>query len=349
MLVSLSLLPKTPINLSILRRLPSNGADKGCDGVRQIGSIHVQSLWQGYRFGLTPDRIFWQGSARVRCDKMVPFRLFSSQVESDWFSGRYSRCYFAKDKEALRSLEAGASSNGDKKRDCDGASQSDDSPMKKKQNVSSDTREGQDIVFSDSEIKDNYKDATLSSQWKAFQTVIFNMKGDGLHDSAKIAAFDFDGCLANTNVRRTGANAWSLMYPNIPMKLKELYNDGYKLVIFTNESNIDRWKNKRQVAVDSKIGRLENFIKCVELPIQVFIACGISNKGQNADAYRKPSIGMWTLLKEHFNSGVAIDMHQSFYVGDAAGRAGDHSDADREFAKAIGLKFYAPEEYFDAD
>ncbi|XP_078151751.1 phosphoesterase isoform X3 [Carex rostrata] len=254
------------------------------------------------------------------------------------------------DKEALRSLEAGASSNGDKKkRDCDGASQSDDSPMKKKQNVSSDTREGQDIVFSDSEIKDNYKDATLSSQWKAFQTVIFNMKGDGLHDSAKIAAFDFDGCLANTNVRRTGANAWSLMYPNIPMKLKELYNDGYKLVIFTNESNIDRWKNKRQVAVDSKIGRLENFIKCVELPIQVFIACGISNKGQNADAYRKPSIGMWTLLKEHFNSGVAIDMHQSFYVGDAAGRAGDHSDADREFAKAIGLKFYAPEEYFDAD
>lgn len=96
MLVSLSLLPKTSINLSILRRLPSNGADKGCDGVRQIGSIHVQRLRQGYRFGLTPDRIFWQGSARVRCDEMVPFRLFSSQVESDWFSGRYSRCCFAK-------------------------------------------------------------------------------------------------------------------------------------------------------------------------------------------------------------------------------------------------------------
>lgn len=46
---------------------------------------------------------------------------------------------------------------------------------------------------------------------------------------------------------------------------------------------------------------------------QVFIACGFSNKGQNADAYRKPSIGMWTLLKEHFNSGVAIDMHQLLF------------------------------------
>lgn len=95
MLVSLSLLPKPLVNLSILRRLPSNGADKGCDGVRQIGSIHVQRLWKGYRFGLTTDRIFWQGSARVRCDEMVPFRLFSSQGEPDWFSGGYSRCYFA--------------------------------------------------------------------------------------------------------------------------------------------------------------------------------------------------------------------------------------------------------------
>lgn len=40
-------------------------------------------------------------------------------------------------------------------------------------------------------------------------------------------------------------------------------------VIFTNESNIERWKNKRQKAVDSKIGRLNDFIKCVKVPIQV--------------------------------------------------------------------------------
>lgn len=40
-------------------------------------------------------------------------------------------------------------------------------------------------------------------------------------------------------------------------------------MIFTNESNIDRWKNKRQVAVDSKIGRLTNFIKHVKVPMQV--------------------------------------------------------------------------------
>ncbi|XP_062088308.1 polynucleotide 3'-phosphatase ZDP-like [Humulus lupulus] len=65
-------------------------------------------------------------------------------------------------------------------------------------------------------------------------------KDESLHDSSKIAAFDFDGCLANTSVRRVGPDAWSLMYPSILAKLQSLYNDGYKLVIFTNESNIER-------------------------------------------------------------------------------------------------------------
>ncbi|KAL8545027.1 hypothetical protein ACS0TY_005290 [Phlomoides rotata] len=59
------------------------------------------------------------------------------------------------------------------------------------------------------------------------------------------------------------------MHHSIPEKLQSLYRDGFKLVIFTNESNIECWKNKRQAAIDSKIGRLENFIKLVKVPIQV--------------------------------------------------------------------------------
>ncbi|XP_050368001.1 polynucleotide 3'-phosphatase ZDP [Argentina anserina] len=199
------------------------------------------------------------------------------------------------------------------------------------------------ISFSASDVKDKYKDATLPPKWKAFQTIIFLERDDGLHDSSKIAAFDFDGCLANTDVRRVGADAWSFMYPSIPDKLRSLYEDGYKLVIFTNETNIERWKNKRQAAVDSKIGRLNNFIKEVKVPIQVFIACGPS---QGEDPFRKPKPGMWHILKQHLNSGISIDMDQSFYVGDAAGRRNDHSDADLKFAEANGLKFYVPEDYF---
>nr|XP_011460789.1 PREDICTED: polynucleotide 3'-phosphatase ZDP isoform X1 [Fragaria vesca subsp. vesca] len=200
-----------------------------------------------------------------------------------------------------------------------------------------------EISFSVSDVKDKYKDATLPPKWKAFQTIIYLERDDGLHDSSKIAAFDFDGCLANTDVRRVGADAWSLMYPSIPDKLRSLYKDGYKLVIFTNEANIERWKNKRQVAVDSKIGRLNDFIKEVNVPIQVFIACGPS---RGEDPFRKPKPGMWHILEQHFNSGISIDMDQSFYVGDAAGRSNDHSDADLKFAEANGLKFYVPEDYF---
>ncbi|CAL0333718.1 unnamed protein product [Lupinus luteus] len=209
-----------------------------------------------------------------------------------------------------------------------------------------------DINFSVSDAKSKYKDATLLPKWKAFQTVIFLERDDGLRDSSKIAAFDFDGCLAKTDVKRVGADAWSLMYPSIPDKLQSLYNDGFKLVIFTNESNIERWKNSRQVAVDSKIGRLNNFIENVKVPIQVFIACGLSKSGRvqaaikEDDPFRKPEPGMWQLMKQHFNSDISIDMDQSFYVGDAAGRGSDHSDADIKFAEAIGLKFYVPEDYF---
>ncbi|TMW91338.1 hypothetical protein EJD97_014471 [Solanum chilense] len=205
-----------------------------------------------------------------------------------------------------------------------------------------------EIAFSISDVRDTYKDATLLPKWRAFQTIIYLEQDDGLHVSSKIAAFDFDGCLANTNVRRVGADAWSLMHPSIPEKLQSLYNEGYKLVIFTNESNIERWKKSRQAAVDSKIGRLEQFIKVAGVPIQVFIACGLS-KIKPEDPFRKPKTGMWNIMKKQFNSGVPIDMDQSFYVGDAAGRQGDHSDADIRFAQAIGLKFYVPEEFFEKE
>ncbi|XP_061364209.1 polynucleotide 3'-phosphatase ZDP [Gastrolobium bilobum] len=261
------------------------------------------------------------------------------------------------DQEALKNLLSGHDKSEEKVRKATEDIQNelvetDENDPKRKKLCTSDVEALVDINFSVSDVKSKYKDATLLPKWKAFQTVIFLERDDGLHDSSKIAAFDFDGCLAKTAVNRVGAGAWSLMYSSIPDKLQSLYNDGYKLVIFTNESNIERWKNKRQVAVDSKIGRLNNFIEKVKVPVQVFIACGLGKPvkagGKENDLFRKPKPGMWHLMEQHLNSGIAIDMDQSFYVGDAAGRESDHSDADIKFAEAIGLKFYVPEEYFDA-
>ncbi|XP_065044162.1 polynucleotide 3'-phosphatase ZDP-like isoform X3 [Musa acuminata AAA Group] len=239
------------------------------------------------------------------------------------------------EKDALRKLEPSASSNQiteEVHKRCRGAYVKMEAKSSKKPKICiADEAGSEDLV---EERPEGQKDATLPPKWIAFRTIIFNEKEDGFHDSERIAAFDFDGCLVNTSVKRIGPDAWSLMYPSIPEKLQELYKGGYKLVIFTNESNIERWKNKRQQAVESKIGRLENFIKCVKVPIQVFIACGLGkNKDGTDDPFRKPQPGMWKLMEEHFNSSIAVDMDQSFYVGDAAGRTNDHSDADIKFAK----------------
>nr|XP_010924786.1 polynucleotide 3'-phosphatase ZDP isoform X2 [Elaeis guineensis] len=255
------------------------------------------------------------------------------------------------DQDALRKLEAAASSSQIamevSKRDGSAIEEFEEKDSKKPKLLVDGKKNDFKMAFSASDIKDRYKDATLPPNWKAFKTLIFREQEEGLCDSEKIAAFDFDGCLANTSVKRIGPDAWSLMYPSVPEKLQGLYNSGYKLVIFTNESNIERWKNKRQRAVDSKIGRLDNFIKHVKVPIQVFIACGLgTGKDQSEDPFRKPKPGMWRLMEEHFNSGIAVAMDHSFYVGDAAGRVNDHSDADIKFAEAVGLKFHVPEEFF---
>ncbi|KAG1367725.1 polynucleotide 3'-phosphatase ZDP [Cocos nucifera] len=257
------------------------------------------------------------------------------------------------DQDALRKLEAAASSSQTAmkihKRDGSAIEELEEKDSKKPKLLADGKKNDFRMAFSVSDIKDQYKDATLSPKWKAFKTLIFREREEGLFDSEKIAAFDFDGCLMNTSVKRCRIHpdAWSLMYPSVPEKLQGLYNSGYKLVIFTNESNIERWKKKRQQAVDSKIGRLDNFIKHVKVPIQVFIACGLgTSKDQTEDPFRKPKPGMWRLMEEQFNSGIAVDMDRSFYVGDAAGRVNDHSDADIKFAEVVGLKFHVPEEFF---
>jgi bifunctional polynucleotide phosphatase/kinase len=41
-----------------------------------------------------------------------------------------------------------------------------------------------------------------------------------------------------------------------------------------------------------------------------------------------------------------VDVGSCFYVGDAAGRPGDHADSDKQFAANIGVTFKTPEELF---
>lgn len=63
---------------------------------------------------------------------------------------------------------------------------------------------------------------------------------------------------------------------------------------------------------------------------------------------------MWEHMLKSHNGGIAVDTKESYYVGDAAGRAKnwapdkprDFSCSDRMFAVNAGIDFFTPEEYF---
>ncbi|KAF1804956.1 polynucleotide kinase 3 phosphatase-domain-containing protein [Mucor lusitanicus] len=161
---------------------------------------------------------------------------------------------------------------------------------------------------------------------------------------SKIAAFDLDGTLIATKSGRVFAkdeHDWKWWDSVVPRRIEALHGEGFKIVIFSNQNGLNN---------DNKIKgfqrKIESILRQVDSPVLVMAA-------MKKDKYRKPMTGMWEWL-EHNNDDVSIDKSQSFYVGDAAGRADgwkpkykkDHSCGDRKFADNINIAFHTPEEFF---
>lgn len=69
--------------------------------------------------------------------------------------------------------------------------------------------------------------------WKCVDSVLVHHYKDP-KPSAKIAGFDFDGCLVNSKLGND-PNGWKIRYADLISKLTELVEQGFKFVIFTNE------------------------------------------------------------------------------------------------------------------
>ncbi|XP_026283681.1 uncharacterized protein F21D5.5 [Frankliniella occidentalis] len=168
----------------------------------------------------------------------------------------------------------------------------------------------------------------------------------GTCPSEKVAAYDMDGTLIITKSGKVFPqypDDWKILWPEIPTKLQKLQKDGYKIVIFTNQAGISRGKTSAK-EIQQKI---EKIVATLNIPMQAFVATGDT-------IFRKPAPGMWDFLLKQWNGRQEVDITNSFYCGDAAGRPEnwapkkkkDFSSSDRLFAKNLGLKFYTPEEHF---
>jgi bifunctional polynucleotide phosphatase/kinase len=149
----------------------------------------------------------------------------------------------------------------------------------------------------------------------------------------KIFATDMDGTIIRTRrgVFPKDQDDWALL-PNRISTLKRYINHGFIIVIFTNQK-----RNPNVMTI-----KAQNVLKkLIEEGINPWVF--VSTKD---DKYRKPNIGMWEYFVENF--GCSIDYEGSLYVGDAAGRPQDHSNADIGFTENIGngIEFYVPEEIF---
>ncbi|KAJ9586248.1 hypothetical protein L9F63_020110, partial [Diploptera punctata] len=202
-------------------------------------------------------------------------------------------------------------------------------------------------VKKDMDKNENNVNENLENKWEEIdygKLLIYTAKN--VTSKSKIAAYDVDGTIIITKSGRVfpkDYDDWKIVYSEIPGKLKQLHENGYKIVFMTNQAGIARGNTK----VSSYKSKIERIVSKIGVPVQVFVSTG---KG----FYRKPAPGMWNALVEQKNDGVPIDMTVSFFCGDAAGREAnwapkkkkDFSSSDRLLAINLGLNFFTPEEHF---
>ena len=156
----------------------------------------------------------------------------------------------------------------------------------------------------------------------------FNIKLNNFTYRSKMAGFDYDHTLVKPKSNSTFSkdeNDWMWLRPNIPEILTEIYKKGYAIVIFTNQSKTQGFK----------INQIINVFTNLKLPVNIFI--------ETDKPFKKPNPYMYNL---YIDKRAKINKDDSFYVGDALGRPGDHADSDKQFAINCGIKYISPEQMF---
>lgn len=181
----------------------------------------------------------------------------------------------------------------------------------------------------------------------------------------KIAAFDLDSTLITTSSGKRHASSatdWKWWDPQVPGKLRELYEGGYRVVILSNQAGLTLHfdanhkgpKAGAQKRVSDFKQKCSAILSNLNLPTTIYAATA-------KDSYRKPRKGMWKEVCNDYDIPEdEVDPEGSFFIGDAGGRVAslakgadgvnatkkDFSCSDRNFAHNVGINYKTPEEFF---
>ncbi|KAI8605536.1 polynucleotide kinase 3 phosphatase-domain-containing protein [Dissophora ornata] len=202
-------------------------------------------------------------------------------------------------------------------------------------------------MFSIFEKKSDKPNVPASIDWSTHGTSFIVGEAFSPRAGSKVAAFDLDQTLIKVNGKHKwpkNADDWVWWAPGVPAHLKEVADDGYIIVIVTNQNGLDGNKRKQ----DEMRSKFEKICGHLQLPMWILIS-------MQKDHNRKPMTGLWHWLETRFDlDGVEIDRSESYYVGDAAGRHADwkvgaikdFNNTDRKFAVSLDIAFHTPEHFF---
>lgn len=168
----------------------------------------------------------------------------------------------------------------------------------------------------------------------------------------KVAGIDLDGTLTvwRTNGWPSKLDDYELWNSKLIAKLRSLYDeDGYKLVIFTNQGAIRKAHNGKKATLVKHV--IDWIAQLVNRPIHAVLSTK-SPKNDPTNTFHKPTDKMWGIAIRLLNQGQAFDISQSFFVGDSADVNDAQGGVDFRFAKAVSKKygseltFYEPTEFF---
>ncbi|CAG8767395.1 10364_t:CDS:2, partial [Funneliformis caledonium] len=119
---------------------------------------------------------------------------------------------------------------------------------------------------------------------------------------SKIAAFDLDDTLITINGSHKypkDENDWKWWSKIVPKKIKQIYEEGYKVVIISNQGSFESSKKTSEKKRKDFMNKINHMANNLNIPFEVYVATA-------RDKYRKPMIGIWNYIIEHGNDGVDI-------------------------------------------